>query len=163
MQDGTSVGRTAPYCAFEACPEGKCTMDIHICEGTKEEVSRDPAYDCNFICKEPEAVQLPELPEEEYHPCNGFSGCEPCLNSRMECAWTGGRCEPDCGVLADAACYHPRYFPDMIGPEICAIAAADEIAPIACTMELYICEDGITSVGRTGPNCAFESCPEDLP
>ena len=126
---------------------------------------RDPAYDCNFICKEPVAMQLPEVPDENGHPCNGFSGCEPCLNSRMECAWTGGRCEPDC-VLADAACYHPRYFEGMIGPEICAIASTTEETPfdgpppVACTMELQICPDGVTSVGRTGPNCEFEACPE---
>ena len=32
------------------------------------------------------------------------------------------------------------------------------ILPVACTQEAKICPDG-TSVGRTGPNCEFASCP----
>jgi predicted lipoprotein with Yx(FWY)xxD motif len=31
-------------------------------------------------------------------------------------------------------------------------------APQACTMEAMVCPDG-SSVGRTGPNCAFAPCP----
>jgi len=31
--------------------------------------------------------------------------------------------------------------------------------PIACTMEAKICPDG-SSVGRTGPNCEFPTCPQ---
>lgn len=31
--------------------------------------------------------------------------------------------------------------------------------PIACTMEAKLCPDGITYVGRTGPNCEFAACP----
>jgi len=31
---------------------------------------------------------------------------------------------------------------------------------IACTMEAKLCPDGITYVGRTGPNCEFAECPE---
>src|SRR5688572_435790 len=30
--------------------------------------------------------------------------------------------------------------------------------PVACTMEARICPDG-SSVGRTGPECAFAACP----
>lgn len=30
--------------------------------------------------------------------------------------------------------------------------------PIACTMEAKLCPDG-SSVGRTGPNCEFATCP----
>ncbi len=30
--------------------------------------------------------------------------------------------------------------------------------PVACTMEARMCPDG-SSVGRTGPNCEFEACP----
>lgn len=29
----------------------------------------------------------------------------------------------------------------------------------ACTMEAMVCPDG-SSVGRTGPNCAFAPCPQ---
>jgi len=32
--------------------------------------------------------------------------------------------------------------------------------PAACTLEAKICPDG-TSVGRVGPTCDFEACPED--
>lgn len=31
--------------------------------------------------------------------------------------------------------------------------------PVACTMEAKLCPDGVTSVGRQGPNCAFDECP----
>jgi hypothetical protein len=31
---------------------------------------------------------------------------------------------------------------------------------VACTMEAKICPDGVTYVGRKGPNCEFSSCPD---
>lgn len=31
----------------------------------------------------------------------------------------------------------------------------------ACTMEAKLCADG-SAVGRSGPNCEFEKCPEEL-
>ena len=34
-------------------------------------------------------------------------------------------------------------------------------APIACTMEAKICPDG-SSVGRSGPNCEFAQCPDQV-
>lgn len=30
---------------------------------------------------------------------------------------------------------------------------------VACTMEAKVCPDGVTSVGRSGPNCEFTACP----
>lgn len=30
----------------------------------------------------------------------------------------------------------------------------------ACSQEAKICPDGVTSVGRTGPKCEFETCPD---
>lgn len=33
----------------------------------------------------------------------------------------------------------------------------------ACTMEAKLCPDGKTSVGRSGPRCEFEPCPERSP
>ena len=64
-------------------------------------------------------------------PCGGFTECEPCLNSRLECAWTAGTCQPSCGMIMDVACYHPSEsaFANMTGPEICAIAADTEEVP----------------------------------
>ena len=59
------------------------------------------------------------------HPCNAFSGCGPCLNATIECAWTANSCQPSC-LIADAACYTPQYFTNMTGPEICAAAAEEE-------------------------------------
>lgn len=35
---------------------------------------------------------------------------------------------------------------------------SDTIPPVACTMEAKLCPDG-SSVGRTGPDCAFALCP----
>ncbi len=35
-------------------------------------------------------------------------------------------------------------------------------APVACTMEAKLCPDG-SSVGRTGPNCEFATCPGASP
>jgi hypothetical protein len=31
--------------------------------------------------------------------------------------------------------------------------------PIVCTMDAKLCPDGVTSVGRVGPNCEFQKCP----
>lgn len=36
------------------------------------------------------------------------------------------------------------------------------VEPVACTLEAKLCPDG-SSVGRTGPDCAFSACPEPKP
>jgi hypothetical protein len=33
------------------------------------------------------------------------------------------------------------------------------VLPVACTEEAKLCPDGVTSVGRQGPNCEFAPCP----
>lgn len=33
------------------------------------------------------------------------------------------------------------------------------VQPVACTEEAKLCPDGVTSVGRQGPNCEFALCP----
>ena len=30
---------------------------------------------------------------------------------------------------------------------------------VACTLEAKLCPDGVSYVGRSGPNCEFEKCP----
>lgn len=35
----------------------------------------------------------------------------------------------------------------------------EEEKPVACTMEAKLCPDGVTSVGRVGPDCEFQACP----
>lgn len=40
-----------------------------------------------------------------------------------------------------------------------ALSPAPTGAMAACTMETKLCSDGVTSVGRSGPNCEFEKCP----
>lgn len=35
--------------------------------------------------------------------------------------------------------------------------------PVACTMEVKMCSDGVTYVWRTWPKCEFEKCPYVLP
>ncbi len=37
--------------------------------------------------------------------------------------------------------------------------AASTPPPKACTRDAKVCPDGVTSVGRTGPNCEFAPCP----
>lgn len=32
---------------------------------------------------------------------------------------------------------------------------------VSCTLEAMLCPDGVTYVGRSGPNCEFASCPTD--
>ena len=34
---------------------------------------------------------------------------------------------------------------------------------VACTMDVKLCPDGVTYVGRTGPSCAFALCPNEVP
>jgi len=33
---------------------------------------------------------------------------------------------------------------------------------VACTLEARICPDGVTAVGRQGPNCEFAKCPGEI-
>lgn len=33
--------------------------------------------------------------------------------------------------------------------------------PVACTMDAKLCPDGITYVGRVGPDCEFAKCPDE--
>ena len=35
----------------------------------------------------------------------------------------------------------------------------DDGGMVACTMEAKLCPDGVTYVGRQGPNCEFAACP----
>lgn len=41
-----------------------------------------------------------------------------------------------------------------------AAPAPEESCTVACTKDAKICPDG-SAVGRTGPNCEFEACPEE--
>jgi hypothetical protein len=64
----------------------------------------------------------------------------------------GGGCGDVC-LIQDVACYGKRY--NALCPDVA------DIAVVACTMEAKLCPDGITSVGRVGPNCDFADCPDD--
>jgi hypothetical protein len=56
-------------------------------------------------------------------PCNAITGgCEECLTSEDECAWTAEKCLPGC-TIADASCFTVADFSSMTESEICAIAA----------------------------------------
>ena len=37
----------------------------------------------------------------------------------------------------------------------------NDVQPVACTMEAKLCPDG-SAVGRTGPNCEFTACPDEV-
>jgi hypothetical protein len=64
----------------------------------------------------------------------------------------GGGCGDVC-LIQDVACYGKRY--NALCPNVA------DVADVACTMEAKLCPDGITSVGRVGPNCEFADCPDD--
>jgi hypothetical protein len=88
---------------------------------------------------------------DDPHPCNNFPECEPCLNSRMECAWVADRCEPSCDIVPEATCFHPSLFPNMTGPEICA--ESEEVLAVATdtsTGEVVPGEEPISDSGAVG-------------
>lgn len=41
------------------------------------------------------------------------------------------------------------------------LVSISKTKPVACTQEAKLCSDG-TAVGRTGPNCEFATCPEEI-
>lgn len=70
---------------------------------------------------------MPEEGESDVtEPCTGFSVCEPCLNSNLDCAWIADSCQPNCGIRADDSCFSFSQYPNMAGPEICALAGPAE-------------------------------------
>ena len=116
------------------------------------------AVGVNFFLQE-KTVEAPIIPNDEIlvggdrdeHGCigsAGYSWCEAkgeCLRS-WEDEW-------------DETC-------DVEGVEV-PIVGGDAVLPplgegdlVACTMEAKICPDG-SAVGRSGPDCEFEKCPEE--
>lgn len=51
-------------------------------------------------------------------------------------------------IIIVGAVFYYNYFPKLVSDK-----------PVACTMEAKLCPDGVTSVGRQGPNCEFAECP----
>ncbi len=55
----------------------------------------------------------------------------------------------------------------ICGGDECVVAPIGDSEPgggdIACTADAKLCPDGVTYVGRTGPNCAFAACPGEIP
>lgn len=49
----------------------------------------------------------------------------------------------------------------LIGVGYLVFININKTKPVACTMEAKLCPDG-SSVGRTGPNCEFATCPEEM-
>ena len=106
-----------------------------------------PVDTCDMTEEMPDPVDEPMAPDDNMEPCNEFPTCEPCLNNRMGCVWIADSCQRVCDVIADAACYSAQNFPNMTGPEICAIAAE----PV----------EGPTDGGM--PENMPEEVPENLP
>lgn len=48
----------------------------------------------------------------------------------------------------------------IIGLVVYLNQSTKPVEPVACTMEAKLCPDGVTSVGRQGPNCEFAKCPQ---
>lgn len=143
--DGTPVGRSGPNCHFESCPDGGCPTDTYYCENGTE-LQRDPALGCEFqACPEP--AQLPAA-----HQCIPPSEDNTCTTQESH---------KECMDLVNSGCqkiYSTFSCPPM---HRCGDEPAQLPAPVlaACTMELAFCADG-SPVGRSGPNCQFESCPD---
>ncbi len=49
----------------------------------------------------------------------------------------------------------------FVGVIYLALGVANKNKQIACTQEAKLCPDG-TYVGRTGPNCEFTKCPDEI-
>ncbi len=47
----------------------------------------------------------------------------------------------------------------LVSASVYASSATQSSSWVMCTMEAKLCSDGVTYVGRTGPNCEFEACP----
>jgi hypothetical protein len=134
--DTCDLGSEGPCGGFSDCEPClnsrlECAWIADRCEPSCDAILEDvPCYHpSNFpgligpeICAISNNSNNSQPMEDSGHPCNGFEICEPCLNSRIECAWIANRCERSCDVIMDVACYHPSNFPNMTGPEICAIA-----------------------------------------
>ena len=58
-------------------------------------------------------------------------------------------------VLDDQVLVPEEIVPDM---QVVDVPGSEE--PVFCTMDAKICPDG-SFVGRSGPNCEFDPCPED--
>lgn len=160
--DGTELLRDLSLgCEFPACPKEvvKCTLDVRECsDGTI--VSRSGPK-CEFS-------PCPELAktESQTEPPALFA-CTMELNYCTD-GTPVGRTGPDC---------HFESCPDGScpgGTKTCEDGTALQRDPalgcefpvceeqpvfFACTLELKPCPDG-SSVGRAGPNCEFEACPQ---
>lgn len=57
-------------------------------------------------------------------------------------------------IVYDKVLYGPSVPPTVI------VVNPTSTEPVACTMDAKMCPDG-SYVGRTGPKCEFEACPEE--
>ncbi len=106
----------------------------------------------NFFLKEKtvEAPITPESPllggDRDEHGCIGSAGYSWC-EAKAECLrpWEE-QWDDSCGVVGG----------DPVG--VVPPLGGEPINP--CTEEAKICSDG-SAVGRSGPNCEFEKCPDE--
>jgi len=156
--DGTAVGREGPDCEFAPCPGetgGDCPPDTMTCadgqvlvrHGSKCEF---PACgDCPadaMLCPDGTSVGR-QGPDCEFAPCPDV---EPCAVE--ECGPApgapSGMCED--GTVSGPVC--------LRGPESLVCSWQIRECPVACPDDARLCADG-RSVGRSGPDCAFDPCP----
>lgn len=131
--DGTVVVRTGPRCEFAACPgddakSNRCPQDAKICSDGYKLFRSGP--NCSF----------PSCPDPK----------DPVFTCQMAILCPDGTTVTGCNESACNSSKNKKVSPIK--------KSYPSIPPgFACTMEAKICPNG-KAVGRTGPNCEFESC-----
>jgi len=59
-----------------------------------------------------------------------------------------------------AEIYPEETMSEEILPDMQVVGVPGSQEPVFCTMDAKICADG-SFVGRSGPHCEFDPCPED--
>jgi uncharacterized protein len=105
------------------------------------------------------SLDIVETGDGQIGVCHLRSGkiCEEWAYYRGECP------AKDCGECPMLSTPGPNFCPNgkIVAGDLdqCGCRGAPRCEQIACTMEAKLCPDGVTYVGRQGPNCEFAACP----
>lgn len=87
----------------------------------------------------------------------GGTECDEWAYYRKECPDCSGGC-PVYSPPAPGWCQYGTIVDG--GKNDCGCQLPPRCENVACTQEAKICPDGVTAVGREGPNCEFAPCPD---
>lgn len=87
----------------------------------------------------------------------GGTECDEWEYFRKECPDCSGGC-PMYSPPAPGWCQYGTIVDG--GKNDCGCQLPPRCENVACTQEAKICPDGVTTVGREGPNCEFAPCPD---